>query len=385
MKKTILFFIILFSIRYLCAQGIKPAFTTNELNKTIAFTPGSLKYKDLQSGIKTINMRTEKNKKSENNFIKKIYIKLYAGFGYFTPGAYNVSSINQLNWTKPDGVGHDSTTKTQAKWGIGRGTRYGFCFGIVKNDFLNIGLDAEYQHGNRVKNSLNTLVDDTNYTTANDAISYTAVTLTPHVIFKALARPKFYIYNKLGILLTLPFSLNTSGNSTRSQVTKLPHSSVWTQTDFFQDCLLTISDKSYSTYETKLKMSLGIGLNVAFGSNFRVTDKIRVFGEVFGNYSALSPASSLSNSYSKQHQISAVDTTNFHFEIFSNKYGGATTNYTTYKKGGAITIGTYQTQDLGIDNEGYHQYKTMATGGTSHKYTINMAVLGINVGFIYRF
>lgn len=333
--------------------------------------------------IRPVYMNGKKNNKS-NNVVKKLFIKFYGGYGLFTPGSYSVSSVNSIGWTNPDGVGHDSTVKTQAKRGIGSGSRFGFGIGLVKNDFLNIGLDVEYQHQNSLKNSLNTLVDDVNYSTATDEISYTAITLTPQVTFKALAKPKFFIYNKLGILLTLPFTLSTSGNSDKSSVTKLPHSSVSTQTGFYQDALLTISDKANSAYDTKYKMSLGIGLNVAFGINFRINNKLRSFGEIFGNYSALTPASSKSHSYNKQNFMIAIDTTNFHFED-PDKNINTISNQTKYTKRGAITFGSYESEDLGVDSEGYQQYKTSATGGTSHKYTINMAVLGINVGFIYRF
>ncbi|MEP6596219.1 MAG: hypothetical protein ABJA71_09740 [Ginsengibacter sp.] len=387
MKRSILFLVVFFLIINANAQLATSAVVQDEMQRPFIAAQSALYNEYLQPyRTSTTNMNSQKNKKTLNNFIRKLFIKFYGGYGFFTPGSYSVSSLNSIGWTKPDGIGHDTTVKTQAKRGIGGGSRFGFGIGLIQNDFLNIGLDAEYQHRNNLKNSLNTLVDDVNYATATDEMKYTAITLTPHVIFKALARPKFFIYNKLGILLTLPFTLSTSGNSGKSSITRLPHSDVFISADStYRDVLLTMSDGGNSSYDTKYKMSLGIGLNVTFGINFRVTNKVRVFTEIFGNYSALSPASSLSSSYSKQHQSAAIDTTNFHFEIFSNKFSGTSTNYTTYKKGGAIALGISQYQDLGIDSEGYSQYKSSATGGTSHKYTINMAVLGVNVGFIYRF
>ena len=43
------------------------------------------------------------------------------------------------------------------------------------------------------------------------------------------------------------------------------------------------------------KVSMGIGFNVAFGINFKLTNRLRLFTELFGNFSALKPKSSISS------------------------------------------------------------------------------------------
>ncbi len=324
--------------------------------------------------------------KSENKVWQKLFLKLIGGYGLVTPGSYTVSSKNQFAWTESDGnsfTNLDTLVKTQARKGLGYGLQGGLGLGYIQNDFLNFGLDIVYVPGKGVKNSLRTFVRNSVYEEASDELEYALVTLTPHAIFKALAKPKYFLYNKLGVLLTVPFTLKTKGNSRSSELSEFPHSFVFIDNVYYPDVLFSILGEEASTYSTDYKMSLGVGVNIAFGINFRVNNKTRAFAEIFGNYSALTPSSFISSSYTISQSLSIIDSTNFHLEMASKTIAN-TSGHTTYKRGGVVGITGSQYEDLGIDAEGYRQIRATVRG-TAQKYVINMSTLGINVGLVYRF
>jgi hypothetical protein len=322
----------------------------------------------------------------ENNshFWDKLFIKLYGGQGFFTPGSYNVSSVNEISWiTLPFNL-HDTTIKTQSKKGIGGGLRLGGGVGFILNDFLNLGIDVDFNKGNKLNNTLITFINQENYSRATDAMNYSAVTLTPHIVFKALARPKFFIYNKIGLLLTLPFTLRTYGNSATSSSVRIGPNYIRLDSLICTNCYLTNISTDSSSYGNKYKISLGIGLHVAFGINWKLTDRLRVFAEVFGNYSALTPSTAAATTFDKYASATVVDSTNFHYEQKPVRTITQTLSYTKYERNGGVSINSYVNQDFGNNSEGYDQ-KIVTAIGNSHKFTINMAVLGVSMGIIWRF
>jgi hypothetical protein len=338
------------------------------------------------------NERTQP-KKTRSQSVSRFTIKVYSGNGFLTPGSYRIQSNNNVSYglSDPNGViqFRDTTIKTQSKKGIGGGFRFGGGIGFALNDFLSIGVDAEYQKGDRVSNSLATSVDAYHYASSDDEMSYHAITLTPHVIFKALAKPKYFIYNRLGILFTLPFNLNTSGHSITTRSTSWPPV---TASDSVSGYWL-IENKSYNqTY----KIALGIGFNVAFGINFRLNNKWRMFGEVAGNFSGLSPSSAHYYSATKTKSTSYVAEYDYTvpppYPFLGYSVGGyknidyVTTN-TTYIKGGGTSnteIYSPNTGLLGPDSEGYNQWG-FEYAVKDKKFPVNMNAISINFGIIYRF
>ena len=304
---------------------------------------------------------SRKNKETKNQSISKLYVKLYGGYGIFTPGSFRVNAVYFL---------HDTAVKTQGKRGLGSGQRFGGGIGLVMNDFLNIGIDAEYHKGAWKENSLNARIDDLNYDIRNSEINYKTISLTPYVIFKALAKPNYFIYNKLGILFTLPFTLSTSLQSTHANNQNLGNDA----NKFIENLNSTISEQ--------YKISLGVGLNVALGLNLKVNEKLRAFAEVFGNYSALSPISSVKIDYSKRFASLSFNSENSE-PIIVKQISAITTN-TTYEKGGSLPVnGTYRSRTFVLADDYTETDVTINT--LAHKFTINMAALGVNLGIIYRF
>jgi len=241
-------------------------------------------------------------------------------------------------------------------------------------------VDIEYQKGPKLTNSLNTDIDPDNYNFTTDEMHYKALTLSPHVIFKALAKPKYFVYNKLGILVSFPYTLFTSGNSGYASGYAWPPGAADSAV-----ASLTVENKSY---EGKYKISTGIGFNVAFGINMRLNSNLRVFAELFGNFSALSPSSS---------EVSSVD--DLKYSAFSGNYDYSTepptfTNYvlsgyhqinhlsehTAYHKGGP----TGRVQDSFVWDPGDPNTYTVYHG-TDKRFIVNMNAIGINCGITYRF
>jgi hypothetical protein len=97
------------------------------------------------------------------------------------------------------------------------------------------------------------------------------------------------------------------------------------------------------------------GLNVALGIQYRLTDKLRAFGEIFANYIVLSPKTYDYTSVSKQ--ANDAPTTNHTIITFIDK--GAT---------GSTNSGN---ETLVVSQVNYSRF--------------NMHTIGLNLGVSYRF
>lgn len=305
----------------------------------------------------------------------RFYAKLTSGYGLLQPGSYKVQSNNIISYFNQNGDQHDTTVQIQGKRGIGGGLKFGAGIGYVVNDFINIGIDAEYLMGSKLTNSFNLSFDygssnSSNYS-ATDVLKYKAVTVTPYIIFKALAKPNYFVYNKLGILFTLPFTLHSSGSS----VNTLQYN--WNPS--VMDSLFKANETINAQYTADYKISLGIGFNVAFGVNFRVNNNLRVFGELFGNFSALSPASSLI------HVTTKTDASNYTFNLLTeNKSIVNNITGTTYQKEGLVVNNQSSFQNLPDTPDGYMQSKANYSS-IDQKFNVNMNAIGINIGIMWRF
>jgi hypothetical protein len=300
----------------------------------------------------------------QNNYPpSKWYFKFYSGDGFLTPGSYRFNATYFI---------HDSVTKIAGRKGLGNGIRFGGGFGVVLNDFLNIGIDAEYQSRSWAENSSSSKTDDSNYDNTSTHIKYQTLSIAPNVIFKALARPKFFVYNKLGILFMLPYVLTGTTNANHYVYQK----DNVEQTVFYEG--------NSSINEQQYKISLGIGLNAAIGISFRVNSHMRAFGELSGNYIALSPSSSQLVSYSTNNVSLNFNTSSTSQSVVIKQISTVTTN-TAYKSGGSFSLnGTYESDPINTNAGGYTVTNTRISN-VLPRFTINMAVLGINTGIIYRF
>jgi hypothetical protein len=376
MKRIVIVFFLLLSMNYARSQYFESCDNGHAPTKSVVSNEQKIKksydgFLNSMPNSKTNSSKIyKKGKENNNDFLSKFYIKLYGGYGFFTPGSYRVQSTTSVFYKDQNNVAQSINIQTQSKKGIGGGLRFGGGITIALNDFLNIGIDAEYQKGTKITNSLFTGADLYNYNGTDGEIDYKTFTLTPHIIFKALAKPKYFIYNKLGILFTLPFTMNNTGDEIFSESNSWPPNS--------SDSSNSFHFISSTSYKTKYKISLGIGFNVAFGINFRLSDRMRIFGEVFGNFSALSPARSTTNSInrfidSSFLQIYDNNSSSFYYQLYTSSQVANNTINTTYKKSGGTT------------NAVNYVSGTSVSTATDQKFTINMNAIGINVGITYRF
>ena len=256
----------------------------------------------------------------------KFYIKAYGGYGLITPGSYKlVSSSN---------AGAASGNTSLSKQGLGAGIRAGGGIGIIISDFLNIGADVEYLSGSRLESNTSYLPSTGYSFISQTQIKYTSLSITPHVVFKALSKPDYLIYNKFGILLNLPMNLKKTE---------------------FDSSFNKAANYYYSANKTgTYKVGLTAGLSVALGVQLRLTDKLRGFAELFGNYLVLSPT----NYDENRTEVANGKTVNsdYHQIFIKNGQISNTTN------GNSTT-------------------STISVYGN----TFNMNALGINIGVSYRF
>ena len=161
--------------------------------------------------------------------------------------------------------------------GLGEGLRVGAGLSYVLNDFINIGLDIDYFKSTIRKirdSSFNQL-----YTTGTIAeysyserytISYdaTLLTFTPNITLKAISRPKWFLYNKIGAVITI------RPNSIEHDTRRSNATTSW-QGGFKKDS----AGYTDTRYEWGIK-NPSLGFSGALGAQVKITEKIRVFGEV---------------------------------------------------------------------------------------------------------
>jgi len=256
----------------------------------------------------------------------KFYIKVYGGYGLLTPGSYKLLSSSNAGGTS----GNTSLSKT----GLGAGIRAGGGIGVIVSDFLNLGADVEYLSGASLKSSTSYLPPTGYSFISRTQIKYSALSITPHVVFKALSKPDYLIYNKFGILLNLPMNIKKTEFDS----------------SFNAGAAYTYSANKTGTY----KVGLTAGLSVALGVQVRLTDKLRGFAELFGNYLVLSPTNYDENRIEVANGKSV--TSDYHLIYIKD---GQTSNTST---------------------------PTSSTSTTSvYGSTLNMNAVGINLGVTYRF
>ncbi len=257
------------------------------------------------------------------------YIKAYGGYGFIQPGSYKLVSTDN-NSTSGNTTGNTSLSNQ----GLGSGIRFGGGVGVIASDFLNIGADVEYLSGTTL-NSHSNYTSTTGYNSfISTSISYTSLSITPHVIFKALSKPDYLIYNKLGILLNLPMDLKKTQ---------------------YDSSFNTVVSSTYTSHiNGTYKIGLTVGLNVALGVQVRLTDQLRAYGEIFGNYLVLSPTN--------------YDETN---AVVSNGTPTTYDSHVTFIKSGSTSYTT---------NGNSTSYSTSVSGNT-----FNMNSIGLNIGVTFRF
>lgn len=330
------------------------------------------------SGFSQVDSLSGISSVSEVRHFSKFYLKFYTGYGFLSPGSYRIQSNNTVSFFDQVTGYHDTTVQSQGKKGIGQGIRVGGGIGYVLNDFLNLGIDLEYGRSGSMKNSLGTQLGPYDHDSVSDRMKYEVLTITPCIIFKVLAKPNYFFYNKLGILFTLPFDLHTSGKTAHSR------SNLWPP--MAGDSVNSNLSLDHKNYDGTYRLKLGIGFNIAFGLNMRINDRMRFLGELFGNFSALVPSTSTIDRRITEQFFSynpIYDNGSPPLLLYYEQNASTHITYekiiTEYHKGGP-TARLYESVEFPANDPNPHfTYKE-----SDKRFTANMNSLGLSLGIIYR-
>ncbi len=212
----------------------------------------------------------------------RYFLNVHGGYAFGLGSTFkfypdNVSSINvtQVGSTTPSrSVVYSSPTK-----GLGQGFRYGVGVSYIVNDFISLGLDLDYFKSSIIKNrdssftrtkiagspnGMDELIYNERTRTSYDA---TLLTLSPNIIFKAISLPKWYLYNKLGAVITF------RPNSTQKDVLTTRTQMGW------QGFIKDSTSNNAKTYEWGIR-NPAFGFMAGVGAQFRLSQKLRFYTEL---------------------------------------------------------------------------------------------------------
>ncbi|GAB3796466.1 hypothetical protein GCM10028819_14120 [Spirosoma humi] len=190
------------------------------------------------------------------------YVKIYGFYGLLTPGV----QINSSSAILQSGASQPFKTTTK---GLGAGPRAGLGIGLIVNDFINIGLDAEAMFGSPIKIDY-AFEDGLGKTTTSSVTTLNVVSLIPNITFKALSRPTYYIYNRLGLVGGMVLDYKTV-------------------ISYLDQPKSGVSRTTSGTTSQYTKNSLALGYQAALGVQFRLSQAIRGFVEIVAYNQSFKP------------------------------------------------------------------------------------------------
>ena len=213
--------------------------------------------------------------KSESRFSLNVHGGYELALG--STFAFYPDDITSIKVQGVDNTVGSKTTKYQAPTkGLGEGFRAGVGISYIVNDFINVGLDFDYFRSTirKIKDSTSSQTFSTGTQTAatyneRNIISYDALllTFTPSFTLKAISRPKWFIYNKVGAVIVI------RPNSIEHDITDVKASNTWM--GYAKDS----SSHSDLRYDWGIR-NPSLGFMGAMGIQIKLTEKLRVFSEV---------------------------------------------------------------------------------------------------------
>lgn len=254
-----------------------------------------------------------------------LYVKLYGFYGLLTPGSQVTTSSSSSS------AGMATSFKTNST-GLGAGARAGVGIGFIASDFINLGIDADLLFGASL--ATDNFYKGSNYTyTSTTTTDFRVLSIIPNITFKALSRPAFYIYNRLGLVGGVVLDYSTTQNALNAPTTGVS-----------------------TTYQYKTNYrsnSLALGYQAALGIQFRLSQSLRGYAEVVGYNQSFQPKEVLyANTSTKSGAVVSTSS-----------------NIVQYKKQGEYTT----TKQDGIDVS------------QAASYNIAMNSIGVGVGLLFRF
>ncbi|MEO5684338.1 MAG: hypothetical protein ABIQ88_16985 [Chitinophagaceae bacterium] len=209
----------------------------------------------------------------------RFYANLHTGYSIALGSTFkfypdDVSSI-VMKMSDDKVVSKDVMYKAPRK-GLGEGFRIGGGISYVLNDFINVGLDVDYFRSTirKVRDSsfsqtFSTGPVSSRYYEERYTISYDATLLTfsPNITFKAISRPKWFLYNKVGAVITIrPNSIEHDTRESKSTMN-------------WQGFTKDSTGYTDTRYEWGIK-NPSFGFSGGLGAQYKITERIRVFAEV---------------------------------------------------------------------------------------------------------
>jgi hypothetical protein len=265
-----------------------------------------------------------------------IYVKIYGGYGLLTPGS------NILTASTSAIGGGSSSAFANSKVGLGAGLHFGGGVGVILNDFLNVGVDAEYLKADNI--SVNsTFSNSPYYSTQSQLLTHSTLSIIPNITFKAFSKPTYYFYTRLGLMIDIQTKLELTGQDS-TYTSSMGNTYIYLTKD---------GDQKYA-------YNLNLGAQVAVGIQFRISEILRGFAEVAGSFLPVSP-STLKWTFTNQNSVNGgmPNTTNYIYNF-------------TYAKSG--------NNQLMSSTSG----NTVTTSETSAKITQNINSVGLNIGLVVR-
>jgi hypothetical protein len=206
----------------------------------------------------------------------KVYLKVFGNYAFPTSASYRSTSYTSSS------VNNDYTFTT-VKDGLGMGLRAGIGVGMVLNDFINVGLDAENYFGPTIKTSYLYYYDNQAglVTISNTSVDYQAkiAMLSPNITFKALSQPNFFIYNRLSIKVGVMTKVTEKTSSEYNE-------------RYIEDINVNPNPTDHITkskQDFEYQGGLPYGFSAALGFQVKLTDKIRFFAEAEYTYLTYNP------------------------------------------------------------------------------------------------
>ena len=215
---------------------------------------------------------------------KKFYLKAYGFYNLLSLGGFRglgapPTSTSTRRTTTNNVTTSSTTTRSSSEYQnenpFGSGLRVGAGIGYVSSSFINLGLDVEYQRDNGTSESYFTTSETVSrqgntqtITIPNTAdvrsdYTYRLLSIIPNVTFKAVSKPQYYVYNRLGLIIGVPTQLAY----TTIELYKYPQSG--NASDFYQ-----------LTTTNEFKKHVGFGYQAALGVQFKLTSALRGFAEL---------------------------------------------------------------------------------------------------------
>nr|MBA4167274.1 hypothetical protein [Chitinophagaceae bacterium] len=210
----------------------------------------------------------------------KFFINFHGGYALALGSTFkfypdDVISINER--VIENGAPTKTTSYQAPTKGLGQGYRIGAGISYIINDFINVGVDFDYFSSTISKNR-----DSSYYSIQSGGttgveytykerykISYdaTLLTISPNIMFKAISRPKWFIYNKVGVVVTF------RPNSLQKESTNSTYSAGWMGNYRDSSSVMT------KTYDWGIR-NPSVGFMGGIGGQIRLSEKIRAFGEL---------------------------------------------------------------------------------------------------------